>query len=65
MSDTVSAHNAQESTLVERYGSVSAGAARAAPEEFIPYGRDQLAFDIGAGSGRTTARLVSLEHEMV
>ena len=65
MSDTVGAYDAQAVTLAARYESVSADIVHAALLEFIPRGRDLIALDVGAGSGRDAAWLASLGYEVV
>ena len=65
MTDTVTAYDAQAGALAERYESVSAAAVHAALLEFMLRGRDQLALDVGAGSGRDAAWLASLGYEVV
>lgn len=65
MTDTVNAYDAQAGALAERYESVSAEAVHAAVLEFVPRGRDLLALDVGAGSGRDAAWLASLGYEVV
>jgi SAM-dependent methyltransferase len=65
MSDTIRAYDIEAGTLAARYESVSAEAVHAALLEFIPRGRDLLALDVGAGSGRDAAWLASLDYEVV
>jgi len=65
MSDTVSAYDAQAGELAARYESVPADTVHAALLEFTPRGRDLIALDVGAGSGRDAAWLASLGYEVV
>jgi SAM-dependent methyltransferase len=65
MSDTVSAYDAHAGVFAARYESVTADTVHAALIEFIPQGRDLIALDVGAGSGRDAAWLVSRGYEVV
>lgn len=65
MSDTVSAYDQQAGALAARYESVPADGVHAALVDFIPRGRDLIALDVGAGSGRDAAWLASLGYEVV
>ena len=65
MSDTITAYDVEANALAVRYESVSAEVVHAALLEFIPRGRDLLALDVGAGSGRDAAWLASLGYEVV
>jgi SAM-dependent methyltransferase len=65
MTNTVGVYDTQAGALAECYESVSAEAVHAAVLEFISRGREQLALDVGAGSGRDAAWLASLGYEVV
>ena len=65
MTDTISAYDAQAESFAVRYESVPADVVHAALLEFIPRGRDLIALDVGAGSGRDAAWLASLRYEVV
>src|SRR5688572_27986855 len=65
MRDIVSVYDAQAVVLAARYESVPADAVHAVLLDFIPCGRDLIALDVGAGSGRDAAWLASLGYEVV
>lgn len=65
MQDPVAGYDANGAALVARYEQLRAEDVHAAFVGFLPPGSDRLALDIGAGSGRDAAWLVSLGFEVV
>ncbi|RAK66398.1 class I SAM-dependent methyltransferase [Phenylobacterium kunshanense] len=65
MQDPVVGYDANGAALVARYEELRAEDVHAAFLGFLPPGSDRLALDIGAGSGRDAAWLVSLGFEVV
>jgi SAM-dependent methyltransferase len=65
MSDTVGPYDAKAGILAASYETVRADAVHAALLQFIPHGPDLIALDVGAGSGRDAAWLVSLGYDVV
>lgn len=61
----IGAYDSQAEVLAARYESVSAETVHAALLDFLPAGRDLLALDVGAGSGRDAAWLASLGFDVV
>lgn len=65
MQDPVAGYDANGAALVARYEQLRSEDVHAAFVGFLPPGSDRLALDIGAGSGRDAAWLVSLGFEVV
>lgn len=65
MQDPVAGYDGNGAALVARYEQLRAEDVHAAFVGFLPPGSDRLALDIGAGSGRDAAWLVSLGFEVV
>ncbi len=65
MNDTVAAYDAHAGLLADRYERLQAEAVHAELLPFIARGTALMALDVGAGSGRDAAWLVSLGYEVV
>lgn len=65
MTDTTSAYDLEAAAFAALYESVAAELVHASAADFIPRGCGLLALDVGAGSGRDAAWLVSLGFDVV